>query len=267
MPMNGIDITRNTLKRVTINPTELCNRKCSFCPRVDPNIYPNRNLEISLDIINVLYDQLNYIDYQNEIFITGFGEPLLHSKLVDVCSAISTLPGPLYIVSNGDKLNTSLARRLLHTGVTNIIVSLYDGPTSRFKDINSELGSEFIKTRNRYDISHNNIDLNLNNRAGLVDAGPDLDGSMFRECYIPFNKCQIDWNGNVLICDQDWSREGIVGNIINTPIYDIWSGDNMNSYRKHLLKGTRVKTPCNKCNATGTIYGKESFDIFAELLK
>ena len=36
------------LKSVEFNPTELCNRTCHFCPRVDPEVYPNRKLHLSL---------------------------------------------------------------------------------------------------------------------------------------------------------------------------------------------------------------------------
>ena len=28
---------------IDINITELCNRKCVFCPRINPEIYPNLN--------------------------------------------------------------------------------------------------------------------------------------------------------------------------------------------------------------------------------
>ena len=35
---------------VEINTTELCNRKCVFCPRVDEQVYPNQNLNMSREI-------------------------------------------------------------------------------------------------------------------------------------------------------------------------------------------------------------------------
>ena len=40
----------NSLVVIEINLTELCNRKCVFCPRVDPKVFPNRNLHMSLDL-------------------------------------------------------------------------------------------------------------------------------------------------------------------------------------------------------------------------
>ena len=36
---------------IDLNPTELCNRKCIFCPRVDEDEYPNQALHISLETV------------------------------------------------------------------------------------------------------------------------------------------------------------------------------------------------------------------------
>ena len=43
--------------RIEFSITDLCNRVCEFCPRVDPEVYPNNNEEIST------------IGYDNEIFL------------------------------------------------------------------------------------------------------------------------------------------------------------------------------------------------------
>ena len=36
---------------IDISLTELCNRVCSFCPRADPDFYPNQNLHASNALI------------------------------------------------------------------------------------------------------------------------------------------------------------------------------------------------------------------------
>ena len=41
----------SSLVVIEINLTELCNRKCVFCPRVDPKIFPNRKKK---DILKIL---------------------------------------------------------------------------------------------------------------------------------------------------------------------------------------------------------------------
>ena len=43
---------------IDINLTELCNRKCIFCPRVDEAIYPNQRLHITEKLIQKILDEL-----------------------------------------------------------------------------------------------------------------------------------------------------------------------------------------------------------------
>ena len=43
-------------------------------------------------------------------------------------------------------------------------------------------------------------------------------------CYFPFYKMMIDYNGDVLICSNDWKKEAPVGNISHESILDIWVG-------------------------------------------
>ena len=37
----------STLRMIEINPIEICNRVCEFCPRSMPELYPNKNLKTS----------------------------------------------------------------------------------------------------------------------------------------------------------------------------------------------------------------------------
>jgi len=84
---------------------------------------------------------------------------------------------------------------------------------------------------------------------------------------LPFYKFFIDWDGKVLLCNNDVGKVTDMGNIYNETIQDIWLGKKFNAYRKHLLAGDRKNcNPCNRCNIQGTLLGKESFDIFEKIL-
>ena len=121
--------------------------------------------------------------------------------------------------------------------------SMYDGDCSTeildileglnihvtFKDIHTD-----IQLVNRIDIYNDNADLNLN-----------------QECYIPFYKMFIDWNGDVLLCNNDWKREGLLSNIFKNTISEIWLGNEITKYRSLLQDKSRSATPCNKCNVDG----------------
>ena len=66
----------------------------------------------------------------------------------------------------------------------------------------------------------------------------------------------IDWNGDAFLCPQDWRRKITMGNIMQEEIYNIWTNKIIENYRKKLLCGDRSLSPCNSCNAEGTVLGK-----------
>ena len=105
------------------------------------------------------------------------------------------------------------------------------------------------------------FELNLVNRTEILTKNSLLN--LEKQCYIPFYKMFIDWTGDVLICNNDWGRHGIIGNVNNNTIKDIWLSNSMNHYRKELMIGNRKNCdPCKFCNVNGTVYGKSSFDLW-----
>ena len=44
--------------QIDINITDLCNRTCSFCPRSDASIYPNNNQNMTLEMFDLIMDQI-----------------------------------------------------------------------------------------------------------------------------------------------------------------------------------------------------------------
>ena len=65
----------------------------------------------------------------------------------------------------------------------------------------------------------------------------------------------IDWNGDVLVCMQDWNKKIKFGNIHSNTLLEIWKNKIYSKYRMSLIKGSRKLSPCNKCNADGTLHG------------
>ena len=50
-------------------------------------------------------------------------------------------------------------------------------------------------------------------------------------------------------------------------IFEIWTGKILTQYRKRLLKGKRDLSPCNSCNAQGTLLGQTHAKIWREIYK
>jgi len=112
---------------IDINPTELCNRRCVFCPRVDPDDYPNQPLHMSLDLAGKIAAELRDLSYGGAVVLSGFGEPTLHPQFGELVAIL----GPtcrLELVTNGDTLSPAVVRSLVDAGLDYFVVSVYDGP-------------------------------------------------------------------------------------------------------------------------------------------
>ncbi|MBC8338536.1 MAG: SPASM domain-containing protein [Rhodospirillales bacterium] len=243
---------------IDISITELCNRACSFCPRVDPDDYPNQNLHASNAMIRRIADELKQINYQGGVVFCGYGEPLLHPELINLCRAFDPKTR-LEIVTNGDRLTSEMVKELQAASVNCLVVSMYDGPhqIEHFKKIFDESGvdEDFYILRDRWHSKEDEFGLKLTNRAGTVHVGdqPDIDPS--KPCFYLHYGLAIDWNGDVLLCVQDWNKKVKFGNVHDSSLLEIWRSAAMQKYRFPLGRGERKLLPCSQCNADGTLHG------------
>jgi radical SAM protein with 4Fe4S-binding SPASM domain len=255
----------SSLISVELNITELCNRACVFCPRVDPKTYPSQNLHMDIAIAEKVARDLASIGSHARISFSGFGESLLHKGFTDIIRAMrAILPvTPIETNTNGDRLTAKVIRDLFEAGLTNLYVNLYDGPEQapHFDAMFKEAGITSYKLRDHWSES---FGLTLNNRSGMLQQ-PDIGMAplaepMKKPCYYPFYKMIVDWNGDVLFCSNDWGREIIVGNVQREHLKDIWLSEAMTEIRDRLASSDRSRSPCNKCSVEGTLHGKSSFD-------
>jgi len=78
--MNNLDY----LWQIDINITDLCNKTCSFCPRHDPELYPNNNQHLSLDLFEKIINECLEVGYEKDILLCGRGEPSLHPQYKEI---------------------------------------------------------------------------------------------------------------------------------------------------------------------------------------
>jgi radical SAM protein with 4Fe4S-binding SPASM domain len=255
----------SSLITVEFNVTELCNRVCVFCPRVDPATYPNRNLNMDVKVVEKAARDLAAIGSSARISFSGFGEALLHRKFLDIVRAVRAILPRNFIEmnTNGDRLTPEKIRALMDAGMSALYVNLYDGPEQRekFDALFAAAGVTSYQLRDHWIDS---FGLTLNNRSGMVDqpeigVGP-LKEPLTKPCYYPFYKMLIDWNGDVLFCSNDWGREIIVGNVMRQSIVEIWLGDALFDIREKLAVGDRRHAPCSGCSVDGTLHGASSFE-------
>ena len=133
----------------------------------------------------------------------------------------------------------------------------------------SGIPENFVILRDRWYSDKDDYGVKLTNRVGTIEIGnqPEVKDYQNQKCYYTAYQTPIDWNGDVFLCPQDWQRRQSMGNIMQQDFFEIWNGPVLSKYRRSLLNGDRTKSPCNKCNADGKIYGTKHNDAWKKSLK
>jgi len=255
---------------IELSLIDVCNRTCSFCPKSDPAIAPDTFQKMSRLLINKLASDLKKIKYRGAIALCGYGEPLLHKDILYITKKLSEAAS-VEIVTNGDVLNNKLLKKLYNAKASRVLISMYDGPEQikKFKKIIklSKVPSDFVILRDRWYDKDNNFGVKLTNRTGTIKIGNQVSNDTHTTCFYPSYQFLIDWNGDVFLCPQDWQRRNTMGNMMQDSIFNIWVGKIITKYRKELLKGKRISSPCNSCNAQGTLLGQNHAKIWRAIYK
>lgn len=257
------------LAAIELNVTELCNRRCIFCPRYDSAVYPNRKLFMRREIIQRLIDQLTINEYSGIITISGFGEPLLNTQVAEYILMLKAALPQCHVEmnTNGDLLDKTTISEIAST-IDMLIVDCYDGQHQIVKYESMFCESNFTNFMFRKlwleqdeDLLQKVNEWNFNNRAGAV-TNIEFSTSNHNQCFLPFYRVTIDWNGDIILCCNDWYRQQKgLGNIMNEDFHSLWMSDTYKAIRDNLSCGIRSDSACKNCSAAGTLLGKESVDI------
>ena len=255
---------------IELSLIDVCNRKCSFCPKSDPTVAPDTFQKMTMSLIDKLVKELKEMNYNGSVVLCGYGEPMIHKDVYEISKKIAEVAF-VEIVTNGDTLTKSKIKKLYNSNVNKVLVSLYDGPeqVEKFKKMSDEaqVPSDFVILRHRWHGAEQDFGLKLTNRAGTIKVGQQYDVKQFSHCFYPSYSILIDWNGDVFLCPQDWQRRRAMGNIMLESIFEIWVGKILSKYRKNLLEGKRCDSPCSECNAEGTILGKNHAEKWKSIYK
>lgn len=259
---------------IEISESGLCNRKCSFCPRSDPD-YEHKNEFISFELHKKLCDQLKDLNYSGLIIYSGFVEPMLDKNIYKLINyAKKTLSNArIDMISNGDVLNEQRLKKLYDSGLDRLQISLYDGKNQHLKFTN--LGKKLKLTNNQYVLrprylpQDQDFGITLSNRGGMLkNAKYKIEPrkeKLNRKCFYPSYKFFLDYNGDVLMCSHDWGKKNILGNLKNENFLDIWLSKKFNMARQKLNNADRSLSPCNVCDVKGDLIGKKHHDAWKNL--
>ena len=259
---------------IEFNLSGLCNRKCEFCPRSNPEVYPNVNEHIPVELYEKIMSELAEAGYDGMILYSAFGEPLLY-KNIELLLRLSKQYCPqvrLETVTDGDFVTPDKLRSLFGAGLDTLLISMYDSPDQEafFTNMKNEVGlsDKQIVLRKRWLPPEEHYGITLSNRAGMIDLpaagmGP-LTTALKQPCFYPFYQVLVDYDGAVLLCPHDWGKKLIAGNLNRQSILEIWNGPAMRRVRRNLANSDRNFAPCNVCDVNGTLMGRSHFDEWQE---
>src|SRR3989344_2824979 len=158
---------------VEISESGICNRKCSFCPRSAPD-YPDINEFVGSGLVEKLTSQLNEVGFKGLFMFSGFVEPLLDKNIYDLVALVrrNLQDSRIEIITNGDVLNETRLRRLFESGLSTLLISVYDSKedAERFERLCRGVGlrEDQYKIRHRYLPPEQDFGITLSNRGGMM---------------------------------------------------------------------------------------------------
>jgi len=259
---------------VEISESGMCNRKCSFCPRSDPN-YPHKNEFISFDLHKKLCDELAEVSYSGLIIYSGFVEPMLDKNIYRLINYAKTkIPkSRVEMISNGDVLNEKRLKKLYDSGLDRLQISLYDGEEQHRDFI--KLGKKLNLKNNQYVLrarylpEEQDFGITLSNRGGMLENADHKilprKEKLEKKCFYPSYKFFLDYNGDILMCSHDWGKKNILGNLKKEKFLDIWLSKKSQFARNKLNNGDRSISPCNVCDVHGDLIGRSHYEAWKKI--
>jgi len=248
---------------VEISESGTCNRVCSFCPRSAPD-FPDIKKFIEPDLIERLSSQLGVTGYRGIFLFSGFVEPLLDKNIFSLVSIVRrNLPNArIEMVTNGDVLNKDRLTQLYDSGLSTLLISVYDGPedVEKFSQMCAHLQPNQYVIRPRYLPPEQDFGITLSNRGGMMEgAAFPIKTPMAPlkvSCYYPHYTFFMDYLGDVLLCPHDWAKHLVVGNMKDQDFMQIWTSSAFSDARKNLAAANRNFSPCKGCDVRGTLMGQ-----------
>lgn len=273
-----------------IEMTRGCNLKCKFCPVHGMPELQNKYEFMHPRLLQTIARQLARLNPEGRIELTRRGEPTLNPDIVRNVSILrEAMPNvQISLFTNGTELlrqrSMALALDLIDAGVNIFNIDCYNNTYDRFKamaerDAAGVTLQDFRKfsayKRHSGGFRLRVINLvpdiadpketakvrKIHNAAGNQDPQmSELFGikpitkPLAKNCAKPFREMNVNWDGSVPICCEDWREQCILGKIPRDSAESIWYGKFHLSILRSLYAKDRSGVPCNKCSFSGGYY-------------
>ncbi len=262
--------------RVEIETHAKCNRVCSFCPNVIMDRRMN-NTVADAAMLDRVFDELGSIDYQRQICVARYSEPLTNKQYLYERLAAARVRAPravLAITTNTDYLTATVLKQLRDVGLNTMYMSLYLRDNERWSlelartysnRLAKKLGVRILTQRETpvsvqctYEYAGVELSSTCHNwdeygidRGGLIQIYSQQ--GRLGPCRDPFQTFVIDYNGTVTPCccvrsDLAEHSKFLMGDLSSgeTSIFDVYAG-RLAAWRRGVVSFGKKSSPCSSC--------------------
>jgi len=133
-------------RRAYIEVTALCNLNCRICIR---QVWRDTPGEMTWETFEAVVEQLRAFPDLERVTFGGYGEPLVHARVVEMMRQASELGVALTLTTNGLLLDEAMAKALLETRLDKVVVSLDTVHAQAYSGTRPEGGLERVTDNTR----------------------------------------------------------------------------------------------------------------------
>jgi len=273
-------IVQGLPREITIELTNHCNLRCIMCPR---SKMTREKGFMDFTLFKKIIDEVK--DYAEVIDLDMFGESTMHPKVFEMVVYCRSNGLKTVLHSNLSYKNGKFSQKLADCGLDMLIVSV-DGATKQSYE-SVRVGAEFenvIKNievlgkkkkknpfivvqmiymeQNKHEVKrffdfwryrktdsvrirpYENLD---QGKTGL-NALTLKNRLRSKPCFGIWYKMNVAWNGDVLLCCNDYDGISVLGNSESATLREIWNNDTYALLREKHALGQRADIPlCRNC--------------------
>lgn len=272
---------------VDIGTTNLCNAACIMCPHsrlkkmgtMEMGLYKkiiDNCAKLDIKLITLSFFGEPYLDkkiiekikYAKEKGLTvGF---FSNASLITEELAKETIMSGLDSITISfdgatketyDKIRKNLDFDITKKNILNLIEwkALWGFDTPEVNLVLVELEENKKEIKQFYKEWKNKVDniniINMRNWANDIQKEGTKESFHFNKkikrkpCALLWQKMVVDWNGEVVLCCDDWNHSTILGNLNNQTIEEVWNSKKLNYIKEAHVKGEFHKIHlCANCN-------------------
>lgn len=262
-----------------IDPSDLCNKRCSFCPTGHYHLvrqFRKPQLMKWELFKGIVEDLKQFPEKIKTVRLYKDGEPLLNPAIDLMVTMLkgSGVAERVDMTTNGMLLVPSLVNLLVDAGLDAIFISVPQDYSPQYVDMIRYFHAHRKQCEMRVKIVGDGLDQIrkdkfLDDFGDICDyifienlapcwpnfevkiSGKGIYGNEVSEvdvCPYLFYSMSINSDGTVSACFLDWTRELLVGDANDQSIVDIWNGECITRWRRLMLEGKRKDMSfCKNC--------------------